>query len=155
MAATQCLTADMLEVGMKYEKKLSFTAEDVAQYCALSRDANAIHADVAAARLRFPDVNDIVVPGGLIQITVTGIFGTEFPGDGTLGLTFTPERFRKPVCPGDEIQVVIEVAKLRRDMIDLEVSVIDAAGDKIGAATSLLIVPDANYRAWWEKNRAQ
>ena len=30
---------------------------------------------------------------------ITGIFGSSFPGDGSLGLTFTPDRFRKPVVP--------------------------------------------------------
>ena len=100
MPATNCLTASMLEIGMKHQAKLSFSHEQVERYCELSGDMNAIHRNVAAAQLRFPDVKDIVVPGGLVQITVTGLFGTLFPGGGSLGLTFTPERFRKPVCPG-------------------------------------------------------
>ena len=64
MPATRCLTASTLEIGMKHQAKLSFSHEQVERYCELSGDMNAIHRDVAAAQLRFPDVKDIVVPGG-------------------------------------------------------------------------------------------
>lgn len=74
----------MLEVGDRYTTMLSFTADQVEQYCSLSGDRNSIHNNLAAARPRFEGARDIVVPGGLIQISITGIFGTEFPGDGCL-----------------------------------------------------------------------
>lgn len=149
MPDTQCLTASMLEVGMRHEAELCFTREDVARYCALSGDHNAIHRDAEAARLRFPAVEDIVVPGGLIQICITGLFGTVLPGDGSLGLTFTPERFRKPVCPGETIGVAVEITRVRGEMVEIEVSVTDADGARIGAAKSRVIAPDETYRAWW------
>lgn len=44
--------------------------------------------------MRFEGAKDIVVPGGLIQISVTGIFGAEFPGDSCLVLSFLPGRSR-------------------------------------------------------------
>ena len=64
MANTDCLTASMLSVGTRFRTELGFSREQVEQYCALSGDKNAIHRDLEAARLRFPDVKDIVVPGG-------------------------------------------------------------------------------------------
>lgn len=140
----------MLEVGMQHRQNFSFTREQVETYCALSGDSNAIHRDVNAARLRFPDVTDVVVPGGLIQITVTGLFGSELPGDGTLGLTFSSDRFRKPVCLGDTITVTIEVSKLRGELVEMDVLVADATGTRIGSAKSRLIAPDETYRRWWE-----
>lgn len=150
MTATNCLTAARLHVGMRHEARFVFSHEDVARYCALSGDRNAIHHDVEAARLRFPGVSDIIVPGGLIQISITGVFGTEFPGDGSLGLTFIPERLRRPVCPAEEITVVIEVARMRSDLIELDIAISNSEGVAIGSAKSRVLAPDEAYRRWWE-----
>jgi acyl dehydratase len=141
----------MLNVGMRHGARLCFTHEQIQQYCALSGDFNSVHHNPEAARLRFPDVKDIVVPGGLIQISVTGIFGTEFPGDGCLGLTFTPERFRKPVCPGDEIDVDICITKIRGPLVEVDLTMTDVRGTTISTAKSKLLAPDEAYRQWWEK----
>ena len=65
MLASKCLTAAMLEVGMQHRQNFRFTREQVETYCALAGDMNAIHRDVEAARLRFPEISDIVVPGGM------------------------------------------------------------------------------------------
>jgi acyl dehydratase len=151
MTRTQCLTADQIRIGMRHMAKLSFTRDQVDRYCALSGDRNAIHRDLEAARLRFPGVRDIVVPGGLIQISITGIFGTEFPGDGCLGLAFVPERFRKPVCPGDELAVAIEVTKVRGPLLEVDVTLSDADGERISSAKAKLLAADAAYRQWWEE----
>lgn len=150
MSKTDCLTADMLAVGMRYQAKMSFTREQVEHYCALSGDDNAIHRDPEAARLRFPEVEDVVVPGGLVQISVTGIFGSRFPGDGTLGLTFSPQRFRKPICPGDEVLVTLEVTRIKGPILDMDISIKDMQGNRIGGAQSKMIAPDDAYRQWWE-----
>jgi len=155
MSAGKCLTAAMLEVGMQHRQRFSFTRAQVEAYCALSGDVNAIHRDVEAARLRFPDVTDIVVPGGLIQIAVTGIFSSQLPGDGTLGLTFTPDRFRRPVCPGDTITVTVEVTKIRGELVDMDVLVDDAKGTRIGSAKSRRLTPDETYRRWSQAQQQQ
>ncbi len=138
---------------MRYTAALSFSTEQVQSYCALSGDHNSIHSIAAAAALRFNGARDIVVPGGLVQIAVTGIFGNEFPGDGCLGLSFVPERFRKPVFPGDEIQVVIEVTKIRGPVVEVDVSMTDAQGELISTAKSKLLAADDAYRRWWSDNR--
>ena len=154
MTETECLTASMLEVGMQYGATMRFTREQVDQYCALSGDNNAIHRDLEAAQLRFPGVKDIVVPGGLVQISITGIFGSRFPGDGTLGLTFTPERMRKPICPGDEIRVTLEITKVRGPISEVDIAIDDLEGSRIGNAQSKMIAPDDSYRQWWAKQRS-
>ena len=149
MPETQCLTSALLRVGMRHRAKLSFTREQVDRYCALSGDRNAIHHDLEAARLRFPGVRDVVVPGGLVQISISAIFGTEFPGDGCLGLAFVPERFRKPVCPGDELRVTIEVTKIRGPLLEVDLILDDDEGNRISAAKAKLMAPDEAYRQWW------
>ncbi|MEE2981978.1 MAG: MaoC/PaaZ C-terminal domain-containing protein [Pseudomonadota bacterium] len=154
MPVTNCLTVSMLEIGMKHQVELSFSHEQIERYCELSGDRNAIHRDVAAAQLRFPDVDDIVVPGGLIQITVTGLFGTAFPGDGSLGLTFTPERFRKPVCPDETVVVTIEVTRIRGELVEVDVAIHDADENQIGAARSRILAPDESYHRWWAAQQA-
>ena len=150
MTKTDCLTAAMLTVGQCYTARLRFTREQVATYCALTGDANAIHRDLAAAQRRFPGVADIVVPGGLIQSTISGIFGTRFPGDGSLGLSFVPERFRKPVLPGDEVIVTFEITRIKNGLVDFDMTVTDAQGARLTTATARVVAPDAGYRAWWE-----
>lgn len=92
-----------------------------------------------------------MVPGGLIQISITGIFGTDFPGDGCLGLSFVPERFRKPVFPGDQIDVEIEITKIRGPLIEVDVLMKDESGETISTAKSKLLGPDEAYREWWLK----
>lgn len=153
MAEINCLTADMLEVGLRHEARMTFTREQVEQYCALSGDHNAIHRDPAAARLRFPGIEDIVVPGGLVQISVAGIFGSRFPGDGTLGLTFTPDRMRRPVCPGDEILVTLEITRIKGPILEVDINLGDTDGKRIGSAQAKLIAPDDDYREWWKQQK--
>ncbi|WP_295388052.1 MaoC/PaaZ C-terminal domain-containing protein [uncultured Thiodictyon sp.] len=150
MTKTDCLTAAMLAVGQCYTAHLRFSRAQVDAYCALTGDANAIHRDVEAASQRFPGVTDIVVPGGLIQTTISGIFGTTFPGDGSLGLSFVPERFRKPVLPGEEVIVNFEITRIKNGLVDFDIAVTDAEGGRLTTAKARVVAPDAAYRAWWE-----
>ena len=147
---TQCHTADSLEVGQTFERTFSFTHEQVAAYCDLSGDRNGIHRDLEAARLRFPGVADIVVPGGLIQSTISAVFATDIPGDGTIGLSFVPERFRKPVCPGETIRVGFTITRIRGVIVEIDITVDDAEGTRLSTAKAKVVAPDADYRAWWE-----
>ncbi len=154
MIANQCLTAPMIEIGARHVARMRFSHDQVARYCALTGDRNAIHRDLAAARLRFPETPDIIVPGGLIQSTISGLLGTELPGDGSLGLSFTPERLRRPVCPDDELIVTVEVVRNRGGLIEVDIKVDDAEGNRITNAKAKVVAPDATYRAWWEEQAA-
>jgi acyl dehydratase len=154
MTNTDCLTAAMLAVGQSHTVRLRFSRAQVDAYCALTGDANAIHRDLEAARRRFPGVTDIVVPGGLIQSTVSGVFGTRFPGDGSLGLAFVPERFRKPVLPDEEVCVVFEIVRIKGPIVEVEVTVADAEGAQLTSAKAKILAPDEAYRDWWESRQA-
>lgn len=150
MQKTRCLTAAQLKVGMRYDARLSFTREQVDQYCLLVGDHNAIHRDLDAARLRFPDTTDIIVPGGLVQTTISALFGTSFPGDGSLGLTFCPDRFRRPIRPGQEIDVALTIERVRRGgFIDMEIKVKFADGEPLANAKARVLAPDEAYQEWW------
>jgi acyl dehydratase len=153
MTKTDCLTAAMLTVGQCHTAHLRFSRAQVDAYCALTGDANAIHRDVEAARRRFPGVTDVVVPGGLIQTTISGIFGTRFPGDGSLGLSFVPERFRKPVLPDEEVIVNFEITRIKNGLVDVDLTVTDAQGGRLTTAKARIVAPDAAYRQWWEQQQ--
>ncbi len=144
------MTAEMLQVGNQFSKTLSFSHEQVALYCDLTGDHNAIHRELVAARLRFPEARDIIVPGGLIQTTVSGIFGTEFPGDGAIGLSFVPERFRNPVCPNDKIQVNFVITRVRGPLLEADITLNDNDGERLSTAKAKILAPDDTYRKWWE-----
>ncbi len=150
MPQTECLTADRLTVGQTHTARLRFSRAQVDAYCALTGDANAIHRDLEAVRQRFPGVSDIVVPGGLIQSTISGIFGTCFPGDGSLGLSFVPERFRKPVLPDEEVVVTLAITRIRGPIVEIDIAVTDGQGACLTSAKAKILAPDAEYRAWWE-----
>ena len=154
MSATACLTAAQLKVGLTHETTISFSHAQVEQYCELVGDMNAIHHDVEAAKLRFPNVRDIIVPGGLLQASITGIFGTSFPGDGSLGRTFKPERMRIPLCPGDTVTVKLEVTRLRGEMAEFSIRISDASGNAVSSAISRVIVPNDTYQQWWQARNA-
>ena len=150
MKSTACLTASMIKVGDILERKISFTHHDVINYCNLAKDFNSIHHNIEAARMRFPDIQDIVVPGALLQIAIAGIFGSNFPGDGSLGLTFEPERVKRPVCPGDELTVKLELVRKKVDMAEFKITIEDMTGFQVSGARSRVLLPDDSYRAWWE-----
>ena len=153
MRPNDCLTAPMLKVGMRYEKRISFSRQDVDTYCTLAGDKNSIHNNLEAARVRFPEIGDIVVPGGLLQIAIAGLFGSYFPGDGSLGLTFEPDRVRKPVCPGDDLLIGLEVTRMRGDMAEFKIVITDSEGNQISGAKARVMLPDATYREWWESKQ--
>ncbi len=153
MIKTRCKTTAQLQVSDNYTKTLSFSHEQVARYCELTGDHNAIHRKLEAARLRFPDVPDIVVPGGLIQTSVSGIFGSEFPGDGAIGLSFVPERFRKPVCPGDEILVSITITRIRGPLLEVDIIMTLVNGDCLTTAKAKIMAADDVYQVWWQKQQ--
>ena len=150
MSPTACFTASMLTTGQEYRTRLSFSRQQVDTYCELTGDRNAIHRDLAAAQRRFPGVTDIIVPGGLIQSTISGLFGTVFPGDGSLGLTFVPDRMRKPVLPGDEVIVTLTVSRIKGALVDFDIAITDGAGARVSSAQARVMAPDEAYRSWWE-----
>ncbi len=149
---TQCLTASMLHVGQTHSRVFSFSREQVDAYCALTGDRNGIHRDLEAAQARFPGIADVVVPGGLIQASVSGVFGTEFPGDGALGLTFSPERMRRPLCPGDTIRVTFRITRIRAMILEVDITIDDPQGEPISTAKARVLAPDEAYRTWWEQH---
>ncbi len=149
MKSSQCSTSSMLDIGSALTKTVSFSREQVVQYCQLTGDHSAIHRELEAAQIRFPGVKDIIVPGSLIQSTVSAFFGTEFPGDGAVGLSFVPERFRSPVCPGDEIKVNFVITRIRGPILEVDIALDNHEGERVTNVKAKVLAPDEAYRSWW------
>ena len=95
-------------------------------------DLDPVALAVLLRRLLERNAPDIIVPGGLVQTSISALFATDLPGDGTLGLAFTPERLRRPICPGDELVVTLEITRLLRGgIVDLDVIVDDGEGRRV------------------------
>ena len=61
-----------------------------------------------------------------------------------------PERFRKPVFPGDRIAVEIEITRIRGPLIEVSVTLKDADEAVLSTASSKLMAADDTYRDWWQ-----
>jgi acyl-CoA thioesterase FadM len=61
-----------------------------------------------------------------------------------------PERFRKPVLPNEEVQVTLEITRIKGAIVDIDISVEDAQGQRLTSAQARVLAPDDAYRTWWE-----
>ena len=85
-----------------------FTEDDVARFAALTGDSNPLHMDSEfAARTKF---GRRVVHGMLVASYVSTVIGMQLPGAGALW-TQQIFRWRRPVHPGDTVEIVLEVAQ--------------------------------------------
>ena len=67
-----------------------------------------------------------------------------------MGLTFEPERVKRPVCPGDELLVKLELVRKKVDMAEFKITIEDMSGFQVSGAKSRVLLPDDSYRRWWE-----
>jgi hypothetical protein len=58
------------------------------------------------------------------------------------------------VCPGEVVNVVIEVARIRGELVELDVAISNAEGASIGGAKSRVLAPDKGYQEWWASRQA-
>jgi len=97
-----------IEAGTKYTKDFSFTTEDVKRFAEVTGDANPIHLDEGYAKAR--GLKGTIVHGFLTGSIFSRVFGTEFPGEGTIYLQQTMS-FRAPVYPGEALVAELEVTE--------------------------------------------
>lgn len=83
-----------LQIGDQYEHTVHFTKEDVLKFADLTKDTNPLHTDENFARNSI--FKSIIVPGFLSGAVFSKVFGTLFPGIGTIYL-YQEMKFKKPV----------------------------------------------------------
>nr|MBA3656411.1 GNAT family N-acetyltransferase [Gemmatimonadaceae bacterium] len=130
---------DPTSPGQSHETTILATRERIALFGVLSGDANPIHGDPAAAKeAGFPSP---IAHGMLLGALISGVFGTEFPGPGTI-YRKQDLHFVAPVFEGESLLARITVlSKIGRTLI-ANVEVRRSSGDELVAeGEAELLIP--------------
>ncbi|NNJ72970.1 MAG: UDP-4-amino-4,6-dideoxy-N-acetyl-beta-L-altrosamine N-acetyltransferase [Enterobacterales bacterium] len=92
--------------GKSYRYQFSITKEDVQSFAEASGDFNSVHFNDETAQSMGFDKR--IVHGFLVSSVFTKVFGTEFPGEGTIYLNQSLQ-FEKPVYRDDKLEAVFQV----------------------------------------------
>lgn len=112
-----------------------------------ARDAAAV-AELAGLDL----VADGLVPEPLVGGLFSYLLGRELPGFGTNYLK-QEMRFRRPVLVGEPVTATVEITRIRPDkqLVDLETTCTDAAGEVLCEGRALVLVQDVGHRMQQEQ----
>lgn len=122
-------------IGRWAERRIRITAEMLDQFTAISGDSSAIHVSDEAAKQRgFPGR---VAHGMLLGALVSGIVGTELPGDDGV-LQEMKLSFRTPCHPEDVITIRLTVTEFFESVqtMLIKVKILNTAGATV--ATGLV-----------------
>lgn len=102
----------MIEQGQTYTHEFSFTQKDVEQFAAVTGDNNPVHLDAAyAAGTMFKKP---IMHGFLGGAVFSKIFGTLFPGEGTIYLKQTMS-FMRPMFVDTVYEARMTVKEVNRE----------------------------------------
>lgn len=134
------LSIDRITVGQTYEKSFDMNQERVKAFALATGDANPIHMDKeTGAKSIF---GRRVAQGMLTAGFISGVFGTRFPGPGTIYLS-QKVKFLKPVFMGSTITVRLKVLEVMADKnrIRVETTCLDQDGDKVLIGEAVVMPP--------------
>jgi len=102
----------MLEVNQTYQTSFTFSQEQVVQFAQVTGDHNPLHLDAAyAAKTVFKQP---ILHGFLGGSVFSRVFGTEFPGEGSVYLKQSME-FLRPMLVDTEYEAVFTIKEVNRD----------------------------------------
>jgi acyl dehydratase len=104
----------MIKTGDVYSEKVVFTQDMVNAFLDIIGDTNPIHRDIEAARKA--GYLETVVNGMFAASMFDRVFGSEFPGHGTINM-YREFTFIRPVFVGLEYTMSCEVADVYEDSI--------------------------------------
>lgn len=102
------LTFDELQVGQSARLLRTVTVEDIQAFAAVSGDINPAHLNAEYADATM--FHGVIAHGMLGAALISALFGTQFPGPGTIYLG-QELKFTKPVRIGDTLTVLATVAE--------------------------------------------
>ena len=102
----------MLKVNDFYELELSFTQEQVNAFAQITGDDNPLHIDYEFAKTT--PFGRPIVHGFLAGAVFSRIFGTLFPGEGTIYIS-QEMRFRAPIFTGKTYKARVEVTEINSE----------------------------------------
>ncbi len=136
------LSIDRIQVGDSFEKSFEMNQERVRAYAQATGDNNPIHLDkeVGAASI----FGRRVAQGMLTAGFISGVLGTQFPGQGTIYLSQTA-KFLKPVFMGDTITVRLEVLEVmaQKNRIRVQTTCRNQDGKDVLEGEALVMPPPA------------
>src|SRR4051812_14169838 len=102
----------MIEVSQTYTHEFQFSQEEVERFAEVTGDKNPVHTDAAyAATTMFKRP---IMHGMLGAALFSKVFGTLFPGEGTIYLKQTLN-FLKPMYAGTPYEAVFTVKEVLKD----------------------------------------
>lgn len=102
----------MYKVGYSYEYPFSFTQDDVDTFAKISGDDNPIHLDEEYAKQTI--FKRRIIHGFLAGSVFSKVFGTLFPGKGTIYLEQTM-RYRQPMFTAVEYRATFEILSINKE----------------------------------------
>ncbi|MCL1868766.1 MAG: MaoC family dehydratase [Paludibacter sp.] len=102
----------MLKTGDFYELELSFTQEQVNDFAKVTGDDNPLHIDAEFAKTT--PFGRPIVHGFLAGAVFSRIFGTLFPGEGTIYIS-QEMRFRAPIFTQKTYKARVEITDINTE----------------------------------------
>jgi 3-hydroxybutyryl-CoA dehydratase len=136
----QALSIDQISLGQTYETTVEVDEKRIAAFAQATDDDNPIHFDdEAAAKSIF---GRRVAQGMLTAGFISGVFGTQFPGSGTIYLSQTV-RFLRPVFIGDAITMRLKVLELwpEKNRIRVATTCLNQDGKEVVSGEALVMPP--------------
>ena len=131
----------MLQVNQVYTHKFSYSQEEVKRFAEVTGDTNPVHTDpeyAAKTLFRRP-----VMHGMLGASLLSKVFGTLFPGEGTIYLKQSLN-FLKPMYPDKEYEAVFTVREVtpERNRAIVETIIRDGDGKVCTSGEAVILNPD-------------
>ena len=139
------LTYDELQVGQSARLLRTLTAEDIQAFAAVTGDVNPAHMNPAYAQDTL--FHGIIAHGMWSAGLISALFGTEFPGPGTIYLE-QQLRFKQPVRVGDTLTVVATVLSKddAKKRVEMDCSVTNQNGALVLQGVAKLLRPTSKLR---------
>ncbi len=136
----QSLSIDQISLGQIYETQIEVDEKRIAAFAEATGDNNPIHFDdEAAAQSIF---GRRVAQGMLTAGFLSGVFGTQFPGYGTVYLSQSV-KFVRPVFLGDTVTLRFKVLEVVADKNRLRVETVglNQAGQEVMTGEAVVMPP--------------
>lgn len=139
------VTYDELNLGMSARLLRTVTLEDIQAFAAVSGDINPAHLNPEYADATM--FNGVIAHGMLGAALISALFGTQFPGPGTIYLG-QELKFTRPVRIGDTLTVLATVAEKNdeRKRVKMDCLVTNQHGEVVLKGEAKLMPPTEKVR---------
>lgn len=128
----------MINIGDTFEHTFSFTQEDVISFAKVTGDNNPVHLDEAYAASTI--FKRPIIHGMLGATVFSKVFGTMFPGEGTIYLNQNLQ-FMRPMLVDTNYTAHFEVLEIDREKhrATINTSVLNEEGKKVVDGSAILM----------------